>query len=151
MNFIFEATARIRQNCLDAIKDLSIEQLHCIPKGFNNNIIWQLGHLPVTQQILVYIRTNQPIRIPEGLLPLFRKGTSPKEWNKPADLKEISELMKITAEAVKTDYEKGLFKNYEEYQTSSGLILRNVEDALLYNYGHENLHYGNILAMKKLL
>lgn len=151
MKFLIEATAKIRKNCLEAIKGLSSEQLHCIPAGFNNNIIWQLGHLPVSQQILVYSRAKISLKVPEAYLPLFRKGSSPQNWEKPADINEIIHYMRETSVALKTDYEKGIFSDYEEYPTSAGLILRSAEDAIAYNYGHENLHYGNILAMKKLV
>ena len=47
--------ARItRKNLLKYLNTLSIEELNIIPEGFNNNIFWNIAHVAVTQQILVY-------------------------------------------------------------------------------------------------
>jgi len=45
-----ERLKKTRIFLLDLIKDLTTEQLNEIPKGFNNNIIWNLGHLIASQQ-----------------------------------------------------------------------------------------------------
>jgi hypothetical protein len=32
----------------------NLDQLNTIPEGFNNNLIWNIGHIIVSQQLLVY-------------------------------------------------------------------------------------------------
>lgn len=59
--------------------DLTVEQLNKIPKGFNNNIAWNLGHILVTQQLLVYALTDTKPLISENLIQTFRKGTAPEK------------------------------------------------------------------------
>lgn len=151
MNFVIQATKQTRSNCLNLVKDLSIEQLHFIPEGYNNNIIWHIGHMFVSEQILCYSRSNTPLVIPENYLALFRKGTSPKEWSVKADMNEIIHYMNVTSEALQSDYVNKQFGTFNEYATSSGIVLKNIEDAIIYSYGHENLHYGNIISMLKLI
>lgn len=150
-HFIFEVNSLIRENCLKAIENLSEEQLNKIPQGLNNNIAWNLGHMVASQQILCYRLGNAPLYVPDAYLSLYKKDTSPKNWTAPADIKEIKEYFKITSAAFEADYNKKIFSNFSEYKTSAGALLKNIDDALVYNYGHENLHYGVILNLRKLV
>jgi len=151
MDFIFEALLQIRGNTWKAIEGYSEEQLNRIPEGYGNNIIWNLGHTIATQQILCYKLGGAALLVPDSFLAMYKKDTSPKEWTKPADLKEIKHYLEITSNAFSGDYDKKIFNKYVEYKTSSGLVLKNIDDALIYNYGHENLHYGVILNLRKLV
>jgi len=151
MNFVIQATKQTRSNCLSIVKDLSTEQLHFIPDGYNNNLIWHIGHMFVSEQILCYSRSNTPLVIPESYLPLYRKGSSPREWTAKANINELIHYMHITSEALESDYINKRFGTFNEYPTSSGIVLKSIEDAIIYSYGHENLHYGNIISMLKLI
>jgi len=151
MNFIFDALTQIRANSIKAIENLSEQQLNKIPEGFGNNIIWNLGHMVASQQILCYKLGGAPILVSDDFISMFKKDSSPKNWVKPISLQEVKTIFDLTNNAFQKDYESGLFKNYSEYKTSSGLVLRSIEDALVYSYGHENLHYGVILNLKKLV
>lgn len=46
------------------VKDLSLEKIHEIPNGFNNNIAWNVAHLTVTQQLLQYKLSNLDCLVP---------------------------------------------------------------------------------------
>ncbi len=151
MNFIFDALIQIRSNTLKAIESLSQEQLNTIPEGFSNNIIWNLGHMVASQQLLCYKLGGAPVLVSDDFLAAFKKDSSPKNWTKSVSLQEVKTIFDLTNAAFQKDYESGLFKNYSEYKTSSGLVLRSIEDALIYSYGHENLHFGIILNLKKLV
>ncbi|MBC7451799.1 MAG: DinB family protein [Cytophagales bacterium] len=151
MHFIIEATKQLRSNCLNLIKDLSDEQLHSIPPNYNNNIIWHLGHMFVSEQILCYAKSNTPLLIPEIYPTLYSKGTSPREWTSPADVQEVIRYMKLTGDALESDYQNKKFGYYNAYTTSAGSTLSTIEDAIAYSYGHENLHYGCIISMIKLV
>ncbi|MCS6823408.1 MAG: DinB family protein [Cytophagaceae bacterium] len=151
MKFIFDALIQIRTNCWRAIEHLSIEQLHKIPQGCNNNIAWNLGHMVTSQQLLTYAKCNLPLLIPDEYLPLFRKDTSPKDWAKPADIEEMRRIFAHSNDMFYRDYVSNKFQNYQAYTTSSGLTLKHIDDALIYNYGHETLHYGVILMLRKLV
>ncbi len=149
MSFIFEALKTIRQNTLEAVSALSTTQLHQIPANASNNIIWNLGHNVATQQILCYKLANIEMLIPQDFVDLYKKGSSPKQWNQEQNLDVIKNYFALTTANFEIDYLAKKFQNYKPYTTSSGLTLTCIEDALLYNYGHENLHYGVILNLKK--
>ena len=65
------------------------------------------------------------------------------QWN-------ISNFLRLTNLA-KEDYQKGLFKKYTEYTVSTKSILTSIDEALAFNNSHEGIHFGYILAMKKIL
>ena len=40
------------------LKESPLDILNKIPSGFRNNILWNIGHSVVVQQVLVYRRSN---------------------------------------------------------------------------------------------
>ena len=151
MRFIFEALLTLRKNTLNSIAHLSDEQLHIIPAGLNNHIAWNLGHMVASQQGLCYRLGNVPLLVPQDFIEKYKKGSHPKEWTSPANIDQIREYFALTSSRFEEDYAKGLFANFTEYPTSSGMVLKNIDDSVVYNYGHENLHYGVILNLRKLV
>jgi len=43
---------------LEYFDNYTLEQLNKIPEGFSNNLIWNIGHIIVTQQVLIYKLSN---------------------------------------------------------------------------------------------
>ncbi|PHO01645.1 damage-inducible protein DinB, partial [Rhodobacteraceae bacterium 4F10] len=68
MNKQFEVLKRSRDLVLKRIEGLSLEQLHIIPEGFNNNIAWNVAHLVVTQQLLHYKLSGLNCLAPDELI-----------------------------------------------------------------------------------
>ena len=149
--FIFEVLLQLRNNTLNRVETLSTEQLNRIPEGHNNNIIWHIGHMMASQQSLCYSRSGATPNLSMEFIDKFRKGTSPKGWDKPVLLEDIKPLFLSTAEIFENDYKAGKFNAYESYTTQAGATLTNIDEAITYSYGHENLHYGNILTMLKIV
>jgi hypothetical protein len=67
------------------------------------------------------------------------------------EIDHIAAFLLSTAEWAQEDYENGVFKEYNEYKTSTKVTLRNIEDALAFNLYHEGLHLGVILSLEKIL
>ncbi|MBL4625278.1 MAG: DinB family protein [Flavobacteriales bacterium] len=145
----FDIQQATRANILNAIEGLSIAQLNQIPKGFNNNIIWNVAHILVTQQLLVYGLSGLPFSIDNSLIEQFRKGTSVSNPIPKSEVDNIKFLFLTTIKVCQEDYESGLFQTYKSYTTSYNITLEKAEDGLLFNNIHEGLHYGYIMAMKK--
>jgi len=140
-----------RKNLIQNIENLTEEQLLFIPKGFNNNILWNFGHIIVSQQLLCYAKAGLPLLVPQNLVDSFRKATFPKDWENPIAFSELKALAISTIEQFKLDLEQNKFSNYEAYPTSSGFELKNIEDAILYSQHHEGYHTGVIASLKSLL
>ena len=129
----------------------TLEQLNTIPEGFNNNIIWNIAHIVVVQQLLVYKLSGLPTMLSDAMIEMFSKGTKPERDLTQAEVDEIKGLLFITIEKTKADYDKKIFKTYQEYTVSTKSTLTNVDEAVGFNHFHEGIHLGYILALKKTL
>ena len=151
MEKIFDITIQNRKILYKILKRTPHELLFEIPEGYRNNIWWNIAHVVATQQILVYKFSNLPARIDDSLVQKFRKGTLPDISPTDEEIDHFGAFLLSTAEWAQEDYENGVFKEFNEYKTSTKVILRNIEDALAYNLYHEGLHLGVILSLEKIL
>ena len=140
-----------RQLLLRGIENLSEEQLLKIPEGSKNNILWNLGHIIVTQQVLHYTLSRLEMRIPKELASIFRTGTSPSVWKETPNISEIKSLLLELPDKILEDYNNGLFKEFRPYKTSTGVQLNSFDDAITFNHFHEGTHAGIILGLIKRL
>lgn len=147
----FDTILENRKRLYKILDNTPRRQLLEIPTGFRNNIWWNIVHVVVTQQLLVYKFSGLQIRVPDEFVEKFKKGTVPDGTASDTEIKTIADFLLSTAEWAKEDYENGLFKEYNEYTTSQNVTLRSVEDAMTFNVFHEGLHLGAILALQKVI
>ncbi|GAB2776670.1 DinB family protein [Rhabdobacter roseus] len=147
----FELLRATRTNILRAIETLSDEQLNLTPAGFNNNIIWNVGHLVVTQQVIFYRLSGLELLVSKDWVDRYRRGTRPEQTASTDEIAALkSQLMELIGVA-EQDYQKGCFGTFQPYTVSYGAQLESIEDAMLFNNVHEGLHLGCILSLKKLV
>ncbi|WP_027076781.1 DinB family protein [Maribacter antarcticus] len=146
-----EITLQNRKNLLAILEKTTKEDLLKIPEGFRNNIWWNIAHVVVTQQILVYKLSGVPMLVPTELVEKFMKGTVPDGKAAAAEIKQISEVLVSTIKKTQEDYNSGLFKDFKPYSTSAKVTLSNVQDAISFNNFHEGIHLGSIFALRKML
>ena len=151
MDTQFDILRKSRELVLKRIEGLSHEQLHKIPEGFNNNIVWNVAHLVVTQQLLHYKLSGLQCLVPDELIENYRKGTSPSEEMNEEDFEEVKELLVGLPDTLEEDYKEGIFKEYTEYPTSTGFVLSSIDNAIAFNNLHEGIHLGIIMALTKLV
>jgi hypothetical protein len=151
MNWTFDICLKNR-NILDGfLNQFSLDKLNKIPDGFSNNLIWNIAHVIVTQQLLVYGNSQLPMLVSDEMVAKYRKGTKAEHDVNQEEVNEIRSLLFSTLEKTQDDYFNGHFKNYIEYTVSTKSTLTNVEEALEFNNFHEGIHLGYILALKKLI
>lgn len=151
MEKLFNITLENRKALYHILMTTSKEDLLFIPKEHNNNIWWNIAHVLVTQQLLVYKLSKVAMRLNDALVKEFSKGTHPAASIADKQLKEVAEMLLPAIEWTKEDYEKGIFKEFTQYTTSANVTLHTVEDALSFNLFHEGLHLGTIRAIQKHL
>ena len=152
MNQLFDATTTSRNIISKFLSGYTLDQLNTIPEGFNNNLIWNIGHIIVAQQMLVYKLSGLPMMISDDLVEKYKKGTKPEHIATQAEVDEIKSLLFETIHQTKVDYDNKIFKNYTEYTTSTGNhVLRNAEDAMAFSNFHEGLHIGIMLSIRKFV
>ena len=151
MNTQLDITLQTRKILYKILKNTSRENLLKIPDGFRNNIWWNIAHVVVTQQLLVYKLSSLPIKISQELVDKYKKGTVPDGTVTDDEIDEILGFLFSTLEWTIKDFENGLFKKFNEYPTSAGVTLKNVDDAITFNLFHEGLHLGAILSLQKAM
>jgi hypothetical protein len=147
----FALLRQTRKNCLAIADGLSPRQLEAIPATHNNSILWNLGHLVVSQQLLCYDLAGLPMNIPDGMVKILRKASSPKDWASAPDIAWVKDSLLALPEQTEADYNAGKFGAYDPYPTSYGIELKSIEDAIRFNNLHEALHLGYIMALKRLV
>ncbi|PTM03966.1 MAG: DinB family protein [Bacteroidetes bacterium] len=151
MNWTFDICLKNRKLLEAFLDNFTLEQLNKIPEGFNNNIIWNIAHTIVTQQLLVYGNSQLSMLVSDDMVSKYRKGTKAEHNVTQKKVDEIRALLFSTLEKTIEDYNNGVFVNYTTYTVSTKSTLTNVEEALEFNNFHEGIHFGYILALKKSL
>jgi len=144
--------ARTNRRLLEKILDThSLDQLNTVPEGFSNNLIWNIAHVIVTQQLLVYKLSNLPLMVDDQMVDDYCKGTKVERTVNQEELEKIRALLFSTLDQTEKDLKANVFSKFEEYPTSTGFVLKSVKDAISFNNFHEGIHLGYILALKKSL
>jgi len=147
----FDVLKKSRALILKVIDGLTIEQLHAIPKGFKNNIAWNVAHIVITQQLLHYKLSGLDCLCPDELIEEHKKGTLPTKKFTEEEFEEVKDLLAGLPDTLEEDFEAGIFENYTEYPTSTGFVLNSIETAITFNNFHEGIHLGIIMCIKKLV
>jgi hypothetical protein len=140
-----------RLKILDTLKAFDIEQLNVIPKGFNNNIIWNLGHMIAAQQGLCYKRSGLPTFVDEAFFQAYKPESKPTHKVDEQGFENMKSLLFTSLDQLEKDFNANLFGNYTGFMTRYGIELPNVNDAIAFLPFHEGMHIGYIMAMRKLV
>lgn len=151
MNFTSTITHKNRIILKRFLEEISLDDLNKIPEGFSNNIIWNIAHVVVTQQLLIYKLSGLPMYISDEMVSKYRNKTKPEGDVTQAEVDEISGLLESLPIQTEKDVAAGIFKTYTEYTVSLGTTLTNAHEAIEFNNFHEGIHLGYILALRKAI
>ncbi|MEP7257282.1 MAG: DinB family protein [Flavitalea sp.] len=149
MNQQIEKIKKLRAFVLDAIKDLSTEQLNIIPPGHNNNIIWNLAHMVAVQQAICYLRASLPPVTEQQMVNDYKSGTKPAEPVDEAGIRNIKALMLSSLDKLEEDHDNNLFANYTSWNNRYDVMISTIDEAIDFLLFHEGYHIGTIIALKK--
>lgn len=124
--------------------------MNVVPEGFNNSLLWNLGHVWVTQKMLHYGLSGLPLGIDDELVNQFRKGSKAIVWSEETLLKIKADFLQ-SVDVLERDLSSDIFKEFRSYNTSYNVELTSLEDALWFNNMHEAMHLGYMLAMRKCI
>ncbi len=151
MNKAIETIRNPRKLLIKLTEGLSIEQLNKVPPGFNNNIIWNLGHIIAAQQGVCYRRCGLDLKIDEDFFLRYKPDTKPEGVIDSIGVERIRTLLFATLDELEADYSAGIFINYPTFVTRYGIEINSIDSALSFLPFHEGLHIGCIIALKKLV
>jgi hypothetical protein len=146
-----EYTQKSRENFIALLDAFPLQALNRIPEGFNNNLIWNFGHVIVTQQLLCYKLSGLEMQVSDEQVQVYRKGSKPERAVSDNEVQELKRLGLMTIDQLRRDLEKDVFQDFHEYTTSFGVTLSSIEEAIHFNSMHETLHLGYAMAMRKSL
>lgn len=147
--FIIDA----RKAFIQLLDELSLEEVNQIPEGFNNNIIWNFGHIVVSTQTLCYVRTGITTDTASvNYLDAYKKGSKPTYFVTAEEVADLKALAISTVEKIEEDYKKGSFQHIQPYDTATyGATLHSFADVLITTAGHDNLHLGYAIAQRRAI
>ena len=145
----FEIIRKTRQYLVRIADELTQGQLNAIPEGFNNNIVWNLGHVIAAQQGVCYMRGGLPILIEGELFGRYRPESKPSGLVNEAEVQQLKELLFSTIDNLEQDLRSNKFDGYIPWQTRYGVTINNIEDAVSFLSFHDGLHIGYIMALRR--
>jgi hypothetical protein len=153
-SYIFTQLRFVREQTLKAVNDVSDEKSVVVPRGSNNNIKWNLGHMYVTLERFAFQYIGETMHVPDHFMELFKTGSKPAEWGD-LTLPSMSELIGLLEEQTERVI-RLLTPRLREaveppYTTSTGITLASVEQFLTFNLYHEGMHFDAIKAIKRLI
>lgn len=153
MEKIFDILLKNRKILHDTLQHTPKEELYRIPEGFSNNIWWNIAHVVVTPQLLVYGLSGLDYTIEEELINKYRKGTFPDGEPSAQEVEKISAYLFSTVKHIQLDHQHGRLnvKNYKELTTSVNVTLTSAKDAIAFSAYHEGIHLGAIRGLQKAL
>ncbi|WP_437919102.1 DinB family protein [Sphingobacterium sp. LRF_L2] len=148
-NFIIDA----RRAFIELIDGLTTEELNHIPEGFNNNIIWNFGHIVVSTQTLCYVRTEiHADATAFKYVDAYKKGSKPTYFVQAEEIAELKEIALASIETIQKAYNDGVFSKITPFETSTyKSSLNSIEDVIITTVGHDNLHFGYAQAQRRAL
>lgn len=151
MKYAFEITKTNRNHLAKILEMHTLEQLNTIPDGFKNNIIWNIGHIVVVQQLLVYKLSGLPTMVSDEMIAKYQKGSKPEDFINQDEVTKIKFLLFETIDQTIRDVEKDVFKTYHSFSNSLGFSMNTAEEAITFNNFHEAIHMGIIMSLRKFI
>jgi hypothetical protein len=136
---------------LNFVSNLNPEQMNRIPAGFNNNIIWNLGHMVAAQQGVCYRRGNLPLLVAEEFFASYKPESTPGEFVLEQQIEQAKHWLISTIDDLKNDYDKGLFAQNPAWTNRYGVVHENINDSIKFLLYHDGIHLGYIMALKRLV
>jgi hypothetical protein len=139
-----------RKLLLDRTKDLTVDQYNIIPTGFNNNIIWNMGHILVVSEDVLY--GNSPYQRPvhQFAKSRFQKGSAPDEIIGEDDISLLRHSLQQTAQFYKRC--SGMDRSGYEIPSASDTGMTIVGDEIMrFLLFHEDMHYRKIARLSEIV
>jgi uncharacterized damage-inducible protein DinB len=145
---LFNQLREYRKELINIADTVSDEEAEIIPKGFRNNIRWNLGHVYLDQYLWIKALTKEEMSFLEPLQKYFCFGTSPADFdeNTPT-IKEIKDLLKKQPDQIEEAYAHKL----EEEFAPTEMGMHTIEQVLIRTIFHEGMHLQAIMDIKKCL
>lgn len=152
MENIMKQMDMTRTFLLMGAEKITEENADIIPAGFPNSLRWQLGHVLVSFEYIVFHMAGEEVKLPEGYSEMFTRGTSPKDWT--ADPPKVAELKELLSEQMgrfKDTFGSRLDETIEETFKAGPVELNTIGELILFALFHESEHGGCIKGLHRAI
>ncbi|RJX37927.1 DinB family protein [Paenibacillus pinisoli] len=148
--YILNLFADLRKQILSVITGMSKVQIEHIPKGFNNNLHWQIGHVLTITDDLIFEFSGVGARMPQHYRTYFASGTSPSSWpEQPPGIDTLLKELENQMVEIGKKYDGRLAQPVaDENNFLQASVIGELFHVLI---AHESTHLGMIIAMSKVL
>ncbi|WP_349408952.1 DinB family protein [Pseudalkalibacillus sp. SCS-8] len=148
-NLIFNQFEMGRKFLMMGAEHITEENADIIPEGFPNNLRWQLGHILVSVEYLVFHQAGEKMNLPEGYAEMFSRGTSPKDWTtEPPKVDVLKAQLSEQMGRVRATFDGRLDEKLPEPFKGGPFEFHTVGEMLLFALFHESEHIGCIKGLK---
>ncbi len=144
-----EILRKTRTFLLSLIAELTTEQLNKVPAGFNNNIVWNLGHVVAAQQGVCYVRGGLPMMIEEKYFLPYKPDSKPSHYVDDAEVQVLKTQLLSTLDKFEEDLDNGVFASNPPWTNRYGVEHATIEDSIRFLLFHDGLHLGYMMALKR--
>ncbi|PKR77587.1 DinB family protein [Halalkalibacillus sediminis] len=144
---LFNQLETYREELLSNVENVSEEEAELIPKVFNNNIRWNLGHIYMDQYMWIKVLTKDDL-YPDSFNHWFGFGNSPSDFDdETPSFEELKHLLKNQTSKIKELYGDRLEEEFPP--TEMGMFT--IEQVLSRTIFHEGMHTQAINDLKRYL
>ncbi len=140
-----------RNRTLKIMKECPEASLERIPAGFENHILWNLGHIFTISEKLLFLDFDLPHHLPADFPGMFGNGTRPSrtEFGNVSPDRIFNLLAGQPERIEKIDKDVSKSRLSKPFQSSTGIIYDTVEKRMQFSIYHEGVHTGYIMAMRR--
>ena len=152
-HYVVKQLRFVRENTLNQVVGMKEEETLFIPKGFNNNIKWNLGHIYLIQEKFGFQIIGEETKLPNNFMELFGTGTKPVDWRNQVlpTTDELIQLLINQLERIEKNLDGRLEGEIVPYTTSTGLSLSTVKELISFCLYHEGMHFNAIKSIKRMI
>ncbi len=145
---LFSQLETYRNEILEILEDVTEKDAELIPRGYRNNIRWNLGHIFLDQYLWIEVLTKEKTEVPSSYNNWFGFGTSPADFtSETPSISELKELLKRQPTRIRELYGSRL----EEVFPATEIGMHTIEQVLIRTIFHEGMHLQAIIDIKKQL
>ena len=141
-NFL-ELLEQQRSVLLKKTEHLTMDQFNLVPPGFNNNIIWNMGHALIVSESFLYSHTAFEVPLHEFDIEGFKRGTKPELAINDYTILLIRKALSDTVPLFKKSFDDFLSANVQDPQDSTDSSVVS-EKSLRFILFHEDMHFAKI-------
>ena len=145
---LFNQLKSYRSYILEILDNVTKEEADVIPKGFRNNIRWNLGHIYLDQYLWIQALTKEKTLETEPFNSWFGFGTSPAVFT--SETPTFESLKKLLAQQPVKIEEMYGHRIEDEYPPTE-MGMHTIEQVLIRTIFHEGMHLQAIIDIKKCI